>query len=91
MVSALSVRPPTSVALSTFYYRPSLPSLCVDTSIQLNIIPEKRYYGIQRAWIYKYYWVLIALVAPELVFMLPISNGQTQRALRSAEETGSRQ
>ncbi|KAF8247016.1 hypothetical protein K440DRAFT_552218 [Wilcoxina mikolae CBS 423.85] len=42
-------------------------TLCVYTSIHLNITPEKRYYGIKTVWIYKFYWVLIALVAPEFV------------------------
>jgi len=42
-------------------------TLCVYTSIHLNITPEKKYFGIQRVWIDKFYWVLIALVAPEFV------------------------
>ncbi|KAF8539124.1 hypothetical protein BDD12DRAFT_738452 [Trichophaea hybrida] len=43
-------------------------TLCVSTSLHLNITPQRKYFGIiQRVWIYKFYWVLIALVAPELV------------------------
>jgi hypothetical protein len=42
-------------------------TLCVYTSIHLNITPPKKHFGIQNVWIYKFYWVLIAVFAPEFV------------------------
>jgi hypothetical protein len=42
-------------------------TLCVYTSIHLNITPPKKHLGIQNVWIYKFYWVLIAMFAPEFV------------------------
>ncbi|KAF8535521.1 hypothetical protein BDD12DRAFT_808512 [Trichophaea hybrida] len=42
-------------------------TLCVYTSIHLNIAPTKKVFGVRRIWIYKFYWVLIAMFAPEFV------------------------
>jgi len=42
-------------------------TLCVYTSIHLNITPARTIFGIQSVWVYKFYWVLIATFAPEFV------------------------
>jgi len=42
-------------------------TLCVYTNIHLNITPPKKYFGIWNVLIYKFYWVLIAMFAPEFV------------------------
>jgi hypothetical protein len=55
--------------------------LCVYTSIHLNITPQKRHFGIRRVWVYKFYWVLIAIVAPEFVLYSAYQQWQNARAL----------
>jgi len=42
-------------------------TLCVYTSIHLNITPPKKYYGIRNVLIYTFYWVLVDMFAPEFV------------------------
>ncbi|KAF8535523.1 hypothetical protein BDD12DRAFT_751767 [Trichophaea hybrida] len=43
-------------------------TLCVYTSIHLNVSPREPIFGIfRRFWVYKFYWVLIAMFAPEFV------------------------
>ncbi|KAF8252081.1 hypothetical protein K440DRAFT_595092, partial [Wilcoxina mikolae CBS 423.85] len=42
-------------------------TLCVYTSIHLNIAPQTKIFGFRRVWVYKFYWVLIAMFAPEFV------------------------
>jgi hypothetical protein len=42
-------------------------TLCVYTSIHLNITPKRMIFGIPSVWVYKFYWVLIAVFAPEFV------------------------
>jgi hypothetical protein len=42
-------------------------TLCVYTSIHLNITPKRKIFGIPSVWVYKFYWILIAVFAPEFV------------------------
>ncbi|KAI5820317.1 hypothetical protein BZA77DRAFT_258231 [Pyronema omphalodes] len=51
--------------------------LCVYTSIHLNIAADSHI-----ATVYKFYWVLIALFAPEFVFFAAFNQWQEARALR---------
>jgi hypothetical protein len=42
-------------------------TLCFYTSIRLNIAPQKKLFGFSRVWVYRVYWALIAIMAPEFV------------------------
>jgi hypothetical protein len=42
-------------------------TLCVYTSIHLNITPPKKFFGIRTICVYKLYWVLIGMFAHEFV------------------------
>jgi hypothetical protein len=76
-------------------------TLCVYTSIHLNIAPgsakpmlqvsiprfwseRTKEFGIKRATVYKFYWVIIALIAPEFVLFAAFDQWQNARALCKA-------
>lgn len=87
-------------------------TLCVYTSIHLNIAPDSakamlqvsiprfwartnnkstppnskgtKEFGIKRATVYKFYWVIIALIAPEFVLFAAFDQWQNARALCKA-------
>ncbi|KAF8246092.1 hypothetical protein K440DRAFT_685798 [Wilcoxina mikolae CBS 423.85] len=57
-------------------------TICVYTSIHLNITPRKSYiFGIQKSSVYKFYWVLVALVAPEFVLFAAYDQWRNARDL----------
>jgi len=58
-------------------------TLCVYTSIHLNITPPKKHFRcISNVWIYKSYWVLIAMFAPEFVLYAAIIQWRNAWELR---------
>jgi len=56
-------------------------TLCVYTSIHLNITPEKKIFRIPSIWVYKFYWVFIALLAPEFVLYAAYIQWRNAQAL----------
>ncbi|KAI5820355.1 hypothetical protein BZA77DRAFT_372483, partial [Pyronema omphalodes] len=60
--------------------------LCVYTSIHLNIAPDsaKPMLQVPRATVYKFYWVFIALFAPEVVLFSAYHQWKNARALCKA-------
>ncbi|KAI5790987.1 hypothetical protein FPQ18DRAFT_260286, partial [Pyronema domesticum] len=61
-------------------------TLCVYTSIHLNIAPNSNLFsifgfGIKRATVYQFYWVITALIAPEFVLFASFNQWKTARRL----------
>jgi hypothetical protein len=64
-------------------------TLCVYTSIHLNIAPNSNLFsifgfGIKRATVYQFYWVITALIAPEFVLFASFNQWKTARRLCKA-------
>ncbi|KAF8252080.1 hypothetical protein K440DRAFT_537830, partial [Wilcoxina mikolae CBS 423.85] len=56
-------------------------TLCVYTSIHLNIASTKKVFGVRRIWIYKFYWVMIAMFGPEFVLYAAYMQWRNAREL----------
>jgi hypothetical protein len=109
--------PPGRGTMGLFLSSVIILTLCVYTSIHLNIAPDsymfripihrlnpipifkkennlksaspmqttkKNGFGIKRATVYKFYWVLIALVAPEFVLFAALNQWNEAKALLKA-------